>query len=167
MTRTRTRPEPVTYRLGSTPMVSAPGIVLWALNGARFPRDLPAMVNVISGTWNLPKAAARALLTGAVPHSIDREAETVEFTYQPGSRSMPCAVKGESISEPAPEPSGCYLDSGGSRTWHESTEAAMKAARELCAAEKAEREARARTRTAQAVLWELSRYGTRSKITLA
>lgn len=67
-----------TYRLGSNPMVSAPGMVRWAINGAKFPRDRTTMVNVIAQTWNIPAKDARKLLLCEVPHSV--EDETVVFS---------------------------------------------------------------------------------------
>ena len=67
-----------TYRLGSNYMINAPGMVAWAINGAHFAKDRPAMVRVISQGWNVPEDAARALVTKKVPHSID--GDTVVFT---------------------------------------------------------------------------------------
>jgi len=62
-------------------MISAPGIVRWAINGAKFERDLPAMVRVISDGWGVPYSHAEAMLKGDVPHTI--EGETVIFTVTP------------------------------------------------------------------------------------
>lgn len=59
-------------------MVSAPGLVAWAINGAIFKRDRPAMVRVISQTWSIPEDAARKLITKAVAHTIENE--TVIFS---------------------------------------------------------------------------------------
>lgn len=67
-----------TYRLGSSEMFYAPGMIAWAINGAKFEKDRPQMVRVISDGWGIPKAAALALLTGKVPHTI--EGDTVVFT---------------------------------------------------------------------------------------
>ena len=66
-----------TYRLGSNEMVSAPGMVRWAINGASFKSDIPQMVKVIE-SWGVPKAAAHALVTKKVPFTV--EGETVVFT---------------------------------------------------------------------------------------
>lgn len=66
------------YRLGSSSMVSAPGIVRWAINGASFPKDVEAMARVIAETWSLPSIAAERLVTKKVPFTIDGEA--VVFT---------------------------------------------------------------------------------------
>jgi len=68
----------VTYRLGSNALVFAPGVVRWAVHGARFPTDRPGMVRVIADGWGVPKAAARKLVTGKVPYTV--EAGAVVFT---------------------------------------------------------------------------------------
>jgi hypothetical protein len=67
------------YRLGSAEMISAPGLIKWAINGAHFESDRPAMVNVVANTWGVPQDAATALLLQQVPYTI--EDETVVFTY--------------------------------------------------------------------------------------
>lgn len=77
--------DTVVYRLGSVPMCRAPGVLAWAINGAKFPRDLPQMVRVISDGWGLPYSAAEALVTEAMPHTI--EGETVVFPYSPAAHA--------------------------------------------------------------------------------
>lgn len=67
-----------TYRLGSSPAIYAPGMVKWAINGAKFKQDRLQMVRVIAQGWNLPEDAARALVTEQVPHTIENE--TVVFS---------------------------------------------------------------------------------------
>ncbi|UGY15184.1 hypothetical protein HAP48_0042780 [Bradyrhizobium septentrionale] len=67
-----------TFRLGSSPMVSAPGMVRWAIAGAKFPRDRKTVANVIAQTWSVPMAAAIKLVTQTVPFTV--EGETVVFT---------------------------------------------------------------------------------------
>lgn len=67
------------YRLGSAEMISAPGMVRWAINGAKFAKDRAAMVNVIATTWGVPKDAATALLLQQVPYTVEDEA--VVFAY--------------------------------------------------------------------------------------
>ena len=69
-----------TYRLGSSEWVKAPGMVAWAVNGARFKKDCPLMVKVISEGWAVPKKAAEALVTGKVPYKV--EGETVVFSVE-------------------------------------------------------------------------------------
>lgn len=70
--------SPKTYRLLSSPMVSAPGLVAWAINGYAFKRDRKVLLNVITSTWGIPKGAAASLLSKSVPYTTD--GETVVFT---------------------------------------------------------------------------------------
>lgn len=67
-----------TYNLTSNDMVCAPGLIAWAINGAKFKRDRNQMIKIIAATWSLPRPAAKALVTGAVPHTVTDE--TVSFT---------------------------------------------------------------------------------------
>lgn len=67
------------YRLGSAEMVSAPGMVKWAINGAKFEKDRPAMIDVIAATWSVPPEAAMALVMEQVPYTVENE--TVVFSY--------------------------------------------------------------------------------------
>jgi hypothetical protein len=67
-----------TYRIGSSPLVYAPGFIRWAINGAKFPRDRKQMVKIVADSWGIPKAAATALVTEKVPFAL--EGETVVFT---------------------------------------------------------------------------------------
>ena len=61
------------YRLASSPMVFAPGLVAWAINGAHFEDDRPAMVRFISDGWGIPAPAAEALVTKSVGYEIHGE----------------------------------------------------------------------------------------------
>ena len=65
------------YRLGSSPMLHAPGLIAWAINGAKFANDRAHMIKVVRETWKLHPDVAEKLVTGAVPYIID--GETVEF----------------------------------------------------------------------------------------
>lgn len=67
-----------TYRLASSKMINAPGVIAWAINGAAFKQDRETMVRIVSKGWGLPEDATRKLLTEQVPHTID--GETVVFT---------------------------------------------------------------------------------------
>ena len=60
-------------------MISAPGMVRWAINGAKFEVDRPAMIDVIAGGWNIPPEAAMALVMEQVPYTV--EGEAVVFSY--------------------------------------------------------------------------------------
>jgi hypothetical protein len=59
-------------------MIDAPGMVRWAINGAKFKRDRETMANVIASGWGLPMDAARKLVTGEVAYTVENEA--VVFT---------------------------------------------------------------------------------------
>lgn len=63
-----------TYRLGSSQLVSAPGIIRWAINGYAFPEDREAMTNIVSDTWKIPTEATEKLLSGETNYEIDGEA---------------------------------------------------------------------------------------------
>jgi hypothetical protein len=67
-----------TYRLGSSSMFYAPGIVAWAINGASFKRDRKACTNVIAQGWGVPYDDALQLTTKAVPYTV--EDDVVVFT---------------------------------------------------------------------------------------
>lgn len=66
------------YRLGSGNMIGAPGLVAWAINGAKFKRDRETMINVVAATWNIPEDAARALVSGDAHYTVENDA--VVFT---------------------------------------------------------------------------------------
>ena len=67
------------YRLGSAEAVYAPGLIKWAINGAKFEKDRPAMIDVVTATWDVPPEAAMALVMEQVPYTI--EGETLVFNY--------------------------------------------------------------------------------------
>jgi hypothetical protein len=69
-----------TYRLGSAPMIYAPGLVAFAINGARFKKDRQQMINLIANGWGVPFGAAVKLVKGQVPYTI--EDETVVFSVE-------------------------------------------------------------------------------------
>ncbi len=68
-----------TYRLQSNAAVAAPGVVRWAINGYHFEDDRPAILKVMTA-WDVPQAATHALLSQAVPFTI--EGETVVFSVE-------------------------------------------------------------------------------------
>lgn len=72
------KPAKKTYRLGSSPMISAPGMIAWAKNGYAFKRDRKIMLEVVTTGWNIPEDAAKALLSGAAPYKIDGEVVVFE-----------------------------------------------------------------------------------------
>lgn len=77
-----------TFKLQSADFVSAPGLVAWAINGYFFESDREVLLDVVQKTWNIPRGAARSLISGAAPHKIVRNLtgdtiadEFVEFEW--------------------------------------------------------------------------------------
>lgn len=68
-----------TFRLGSSPLVSAPGIIAWAINGAHFEDDAPKMISIVENTWGLDHEVAKALVMGTVPYEIENETVIVRI----------------------------------------------------------------------------------------
>lgn len=60
-----------TYRLGSSGLANSHGLVRWAINGYHFPKDRKQMVRVIAESWHIPAEAATALLSEAVPFTVE------------------------------------------------------------------------------------------------
>jgi len=69
-----------TYRLGSSGFAYAPGVIAWAINGAKFKKDRANMVKIVTKGWGVPPDAAKALLLGRVPYTI--EDEVVVFSVE-------------------------------------------------------------------------------------
>ena len=65
------KPSVKTYKLGSSSMIYSPGIVAWAINGAKFKKDRPKMIRIVSDGWGVPYSDAEALLIGKVPYTIE------------------------------------------------------------------------------------------------
>jgi len=69
-----------TYRLASSSLVHTPGLIAWAVNGYKFPKDRPRLLEIVSSTWNLPRKATEALLSEKVKYTVHNE--TVIFTVE-------------------------------------------------------------------------------------
>jgi hypothetical protein len=67
-----------TYRLGSSGLCYAPGIISWAQNGYGFKKDRAAMLRIVVEGWKVPVPAAKALLERKVSFTV--EGEAVVFT---------------------------------------------------------------------------------------
>lgn len=63
-----------TYRLGSSEMVYAPGMIAWAINGYAFEKDRKVLLSLVSETWSLPEATAHRLLSREITYTIEGEA---------------------------------------------------------------------------------------------
>lgn len=73
-----------TYSLQSSPLIYAPGILRWAMNGYNFKKDRKYLRRVFTEGWTgLPDDAVDALLSGKVPYTLEGEKgnENVVFTY--------------------------------------------------------------------------------------
>lgn len=72
------------YRLGSSPLVYAPGIIAWAINGYHFKRYRKKLRAVITETWKgVSDEAAHRLLSGNVKYTIEGEAVVFETEASP------------------------------------------------------------------------------------
>lgn len=84
MTKTPTKENPMksakTIRLTSSEFVSAPGMLAWAINGYRFPRDRQNILNVMKSWDGLTDAEWHDILTEKTPHKIVDN--SVEITLQ-------------------------------------------------------------------------------------
>jgi len=68
-----------TYRLGSSPLVHAPGLIAWAINGYAFPRDRTVILRVVTDTWpGLPEERARAVLSGDLAYRVDDDTIVID-----------------------------------------------------------------------------------------
>ena len=74
-----------TYRLGSGPMVHTPGLIAWAINGAKFKKDRPQMIRIVSDGWSVPYSDAEALLLGKVPYTIEDDAVVFSVPTKEGA----------------------------------------------------------------------------------
>ncbi|WP_189349941.1 hypothetical protein [Mesorhizobium sp. M1E.F.Ca.ET.045.02.1.1] len=69
-----------TYRLGSSPLVHAPGLIKWAINAYAFPRDRAVILRVVTETWpGLPEEHAILLLSRALAYKLDDDAVVLEI----------------------------------------------------------------------------------------
>jgi hypothetical protein len=79
--------EPKTYRLGSSDFANSHGMVRWAINGYHFPKDRKAIANVFVEGWKVPQPAVHALLSEAVPFTVEGtdDMPVVVFTFEMGA----------------------------------------------------------------------------------
>lgn len=66
------------YKLQSAEFVYAPGLIAWAINGAKFPKDRDQMAKVISATWNLTAEIGMGIVMETIPYTIDGETVIIE-----------------------------------------------------------------------------------------
>lgn len=68
-----------TYRLGSSSLVHAPGLIVWAINAYAFPRDRAAILRVVIDTWpGLPDETARRLLSGDLAYRVENDTIVID-----------------------------------------------------------------------------------------
>ena len=66
----------MTYNLHSTGFVFTPGIIAWAIAGAR--TSPSKMAQLIADTYSIPKPIARALVTEKIAYSVTGDIVTFE-----------------------------------------------------------------------------------------
>lgn len=57
--------------LTSTSMIHAPGILAWAINGAKFKKDRAKMVKVMQSWPGLTVKEWEGVLDGTIPHTVE------------------------------------------------------------------------------------------------
>jgi hypothetical protein len=62
-----------TYILGSSPLVFAPGMIEWAINGYAFKKDRKVLANIIHQGWNLPLDVCHKVLAKEIPYIVREE----------------------------------------------------------------------------------------------
>lgn len=65
------------YRLGSSTMCHAPGIIAWAINGYKFKEDRDNILNVVLA-WDIPEQVAKDLLSEKIPYTVEDESVVIE-----------------------------------------------------------------------------------------
>lgn len=77
-----------TYRLGSSPLVHAPGLIEWAINAYAFPRDRAVILRVVTETWpGLPEEHAVLLLSPAISYKRDDDTVIPEISENTATAS--------------------------------------------------------------------------------
>lgn len=78
-----------TYRLGSSPLVHAPGLIEWAINAYAFPRDRAVVLRVVTETWpGLPEEHAILLLSRALSYKLDDDTVILEISENTATASL-------------------------------------------------------------------------------
>lgn len=68
--------------LQSSPIVYAPGIVRWAMNGYHFEDDRDMLLRVLVDTWSVAEATRpiiHRVLLGELPFRIEGETVVIEY----------------------------------------------------------------------------------------
>ena len=72
----------VRVELPSSEWIHTPGVLAWAINGYKFPKDRKAMIAVFVKGYNLTKQCVIDLLSEKVPYTV--EGDSVFFNYPEG-----------------------------------------------------------------------------------
>lgn len=79
-----------TYRLGSSSLIHAPGLIAWAINAFAFPRDRPVTLRIVTETWpGLEEEHARLLLTRALSYTIEDDTVVLDVSDTIPSAATP------------------------------------------------------------------------------
>lgn len=85
-----------TYKLGSSPAIHAPGLVAWAINAYKHPKDKSVVLRIIVETWpGFPEAEARLLLMTKRPYAIDGDTVIVATPDDPPADAEPLAHRNQ------------------------------------------------------------------------
>ena len=67
------------YKLGSSPLVHAPGILAWAINGFAFEDDREAILGIMMATWKgIPKDVMAGVLSKRITYKVDGTTVLIE-----------------------------------------------------------------------------------------
>lgn len=69
------------YRLGSSAVCHAPGIIAWAINGYKFKKDREVILSVVLA-WDIPEQVAEDLLLGKIPYTVENESVVIEVARE-------------------------------------------------------------------------------------
>jgi len=92
-----------TYRLGSSPLVHAPGFLAWAINAYAFARDRAVILRVVTDTWPGPREDhASLLLSGDLPYRLEDDTVVLD-SPETSAAAAPAETDARTISANARE----------------------------------------------------------------
>lgn len=84
------------YRLGSSPLVHAPGFIAWAINAYAFPRDRAVILRVLTEMWpGLPEDHARLILSRDLPYRLEDDTVVLDVPETNDTFTPPMTVLSE------------------------------------------------------------------------
>lgn len=85
-----------TYKLGSSPAIYAPGLVAWAINAYKHPKDKSVVRRIIVETWpGFPEAEACLVLKAKRAYTIDGDTVIVTTPDDPPAETEPLADRNQ------------------------------------------------------------------------